>query len=208
MPSTIDDIMELASQSLAQTDYFSCDVFCTQALADAHKQEDWANYARILLPLQEARRQRRMRAADGTIQLGTTDLETSLNAWLMAIDHGCIAISHPHQVEDATALDKAARAQRRCVEVLFADNEPTQSSWTLRSLTGPPVNCSFPSPPDPPGDWFLDAGEVLGNAALRGGEAPLGDRHRIDQLEQMLQAVPHHEILLQQLGDAARAMCC
>ncbi|MHC4996015.1 MAG: hypothetical protein ACYTGQ_13285, partial [Planctomycetota bacterium] len=60
----IDTLMEEASEALAHTDYFRCEKRCLQALALARDDNDYERYARILLPLQEARRLRRQAAAD------------------------------------------------------------------------------------------------------------------------------------------------
>lgn len=227
--------MERASQSLAHMDYLTCEAFCLEALAIARQEQDWAYYARILLPLQEARRQRRMIAADGVVRLGTARLEQPVESWMVNLQAGCVVLTHPHKASDAQKLDHEARRLRRCVEVLFADNTEGSEAWTLRSYRGPAVSCLVPAPPrawqdswlapgerpstneedrdnddvelaSTPADWFIDATEALGDAALEQVTAAQGDSHRIAQLEAMLDVVTDHEILHQQLGDAARAM--
>lgn len=234
MPSVLNDIMERASAALGRMDYLSCEALCLIALAAARNADDWSYYARILLPLQESRRQRRMIAADGLIRLGTTDLEPPASAWLPRLAPGCMVVTHPHRPADASSLANNARQRRHCVEVLFADNPARASTWTLRSFNGPAVSCKLAAPPpqwldrwldpasarppppsmptDPkqgttPTDWFLDACEALGDAALAGVDAQSGHRARIEALETMLGVVTDHEILHQRLGDAARAMC-
>ena len=67
----VDAIMEDASQALSRMDYLSCETFCLKALSLARRAKRWPVYARILLPLQETRRQRRMIAAAGVIRLGS-----------------------------------------------------------------------------------------------------------------------------------------
>ena len=57
MTATLDDQMETASQALAELDYARCEALCVKALEQARKQSDWVMYQRVLLPLQEARRQ-------------------------------------------------------------------------------------------------------------------------------------------------------
>lgn len=244
--------MERASVALARMDYLAAEALCLRALQAARAAADWAYYARILMPLQEARRQRRMIAAEGVIRLGTARLTQSADRWLDSIDAGCIVVTHPHGAADARALEEAARAQQRYIEVLFADNAPDAEMWTLRAHHGPEVRCDRLAPPTawqdtwlPPGepadipsdaddardaddaesiddeaeestasavaaftpaDWFIDATEALGDAALAQVTALPGRRDRIAQLEQMLQVVTDHEILHQRLGDAARAM--
>src|SRR5690606_17570305 len=91
MSSTLDDIMERASRSLAAMDYLTCERLCVEALAAARRAQDWSYYARILLPLQEARRQRRLIAADGWVRLGTSDLEGPHHDWSGVFEAGCVA---------------------------------------------------------------------------------------------------------------------
>lgn len=236
--------MQRASEALARMDYLSVEDQCLEALRQAREDGAWPYYARILLPLQEARRQRRMIAADGVVRLGTARLEGGPMHWLSTLDVGCIVVTHPHTAADAHALEVEARRRRRYIEVLLADNAPGAEAWTICAFHELPgaerVRCTLPAPPpawqdswlaprqqpaegaadaddadrtpdDPPtglspADWFIDATEALGDAALRQVTAPAGDPERIAQLERMLQLVTDHEILHQRLGDAARAM--
>lgn len=220
--------MERASEALVKMDYLTCESLCLQALAMAHQQSAWSYYARILLPLQEARRQRRMIAAEGLLRFGTEGLTPPIVHWLAACDTGCIVVTAPHTADDARALDAAARQQRRHVEVLYAAPSPEMGTWTIRSFQGPEVHCTVSAPhdswqhrwldphtPEPgngagavatPADWFLNAGECLGDAALAQVRMDLPAHDRLVQLEQMLQVVIDHELLHQRLGDAARAI--
>ena len=66
MPNDLNTTMEHASAALQSMDYAACEAGCLTALAMAGNARRWSDYARILLPLQESRRQRRMIAVDGT----------------------------------------------------------------------------------------------------------------------------------------------
>jgi len=57
-----------------------------------------------------------------------------------------------------------------------------------------------------PADWFLDACEALGDAALEQVHCPLGNPRRVRILERCLQVVTDHEILHQELAQSARAV--
>lgn len=227
VPPSTDDIMQRASQALVKMDYLSCEALCLEALALARTRADWPTYARILLPLQEARRQRRMIAAEGVIRLGTGDLTAGAppTTWLDQVQAGCIVLTHPHTSDQAAALLRQARQKRLHIEVLFADNASNQPTWRVQSFDGPPVVCDRPAPPqewrdrwlpagevpvvtDPlaggptstsPTDWFLNAAEALGDAALQ--QTASSD---IDALEPLLAVAPDHEILHQRLAAAAR----
>ena len=221
--ASLDDIMERASNALSRMDYLTCETLCLDALALARSDANWADYARILLPLQEARRQRRMIAAQGIIRLGTSDLTGPAIDLLDQIQEGCIVLTQPHTADDADQLHHAARKQRLHVEVLLAVNPSDADTWRMQSFTGPAVACHRPAPPTPwreawlpagttpdlgdattslsatPADWFLDTAEALGDAALE--QTP---EQRVETLEPLLAVAPDHEILHQRLADAAR----
>ena len=234
MPPDPDRIMEAASAALARMDYLSCEDGCVEALAVARQRRDWPCYARILMPLQEARRQRRMIAADGVVRLGSAGLEGRAEQWPARIGAGCLLLTQPHTPEDACAAAQAARAQRRHVEILYAASPVHAPTWSIHAFRGPRVTCPRPAPPadlvgrwlraapgpdgtegSPPGaaelkgraaaaDFFLDACEGLGNAALAAIAAETRGAGRVAALEQCLEVVVDHEILHQRLAEAAR----
>lgn len=223
MPPTLDDIMESASQSLAAGDYLTCERLCVQALSEARKREYWPLYARILMPLQESRRQKRMIAAEGFIRLGGDDLEGPFGDWSNEFAAGCIVVTRPFTREHAAGLVAALDQQQRCAEVLFADNDMGAERWTVRSFAGPDISVQRPAPPadwrnrwlspqevaqagEPgPDDWFIDACEALGDAAIAQVRDPLGSIERIERLESMLAVSTDHELLHQALFEAALA---
>lgn len=229
MPLPLDSIMEQASEALARMDYLECEARCLEALRLARSVGDWSSYARVLLPLQESRRQRRMIAAEGVIRLGTTDLEASPAEWFTHFSSGCIVLTQPHDASVATRLLHEARDRRMCVEVLWADCPTSAGQWLLRSFEGPDVRCTLKAPPaewidtwlqqplprakgGQPGspetaaDWFLDACEALGDAALRELPERLNNLQALESLERCLLVVTDHEIIHQRLAAAARAM--
>lgn len=218
----LDQMMEAASGALARMDYLACEARCLEALAIARDRSDWAYYARILLPLQESRRQRRMIATEGTVRLGSSNLAGDMASWLERMGHGALVVTRPLQPQTAAALSALAQTKRRYVEVLFADNMVEAESWTLRSFAGPAVTCSIAPPPTAlidqwiacngetrgkpsPSDWFLVASEALGDAALAQVDQNLRGARRVEAIERCLRVVTDHEILHQCLGAAARA---
>ncbi len=176
-----------------------------------------------------------MIAAEGMVRLGTTDLTGDPAEWLERLPSGCIVLTYPHTAEDARILVDAARAGHRFVEVLLADNPAGAPQWVLRSFVGPVVHCSISSPPQTwinrwnapetpeaskapqkleqpkrqgksPADWFIDATEVLGDAALAHVKSGQNDEQQIMDLEKCLEVVVDHEIIHQRLGQTARAL--
>ncbi|MEO1236042.1 MAG: hypothetical protein AAFX76_04565 [Planctomycetota bacterium] len=215
MNKPLDTLMEHASQRLVDMDYLGSEALCLEGLAMARDAEDWNAYARVLLPLQECRRQRRMIAADTAVTLGT-------NACWRDPRDGCVAVTRPLGRDDALRIMRDAANHQRHVEVLWCDNEPDAATWTVRTAAGPAITCKVDAPhrdlinqriaPDEhegghaAAHWFVAASEALGDAALDAVTAPLGERARVEQLEAMVAAVGDHEILHQRLADAARAL--
>jgi hypothetical protein len=218
MSKPLDQLMERASRALVEMHYLEAESLCLEGLRMARAQRDWVAYARVLMPLQECRRQRRMIAADTAVQLGTA-------GGIDRLDAGCIAVTHPHSAEDAARLALEAGRQRRHVEVLYCDNAVEADTWRAMTYDGSQIACEVPAPAGLPlnqrlcadagplpqaitgaGHWFIAATEALGEEALRRVTAPLGSLDRVEQLERMVQAVDDHEILHQRLGDAVRAL--
>lgn len=214
MSTPLDALMERASRLLTDMDYLGSEALCLDALAIAKQANDWTAYARIVLPLQECRRQRRMIAADTAVQLGT-------NACWNDPRDGCVAVSKPLDRGAAERLAHDVADNQKYVEVLWCDNEPDADAWTLSTFGDIQVSCAVPAPNaawinqrlvsgdegfTAAGHWFIAASEALGDTALARVEAPLGSLERVEQLEHMVAAVGDHEILHQRLADAARAM--
>lgn len=213
MTSTIDQIMESASEALARMAYLPCEQLCMQALAHARQAADWALYARILLPLQESRRQRRMTAAEGGVRLGTTKLVDEPANWLTAHPTCCIVLTRPHNAETARLLKTIAQDQQLNIEILLADNTSDAPQWNLQSFAGPAAQYSLTKPSGDQQEcwtaspqWFLLASEMLGDVAIQNITAPPGTLQRVTELEACLDVVTDHEILHQQLWRAAKAL--
>jgi hypothetical protein len=152
-----------------------------------------------LLPLQEARRQRRMIAAEGAVRLGTGSLPLDVGAWGDKIRAGCVVLTTPHGVAAARWLLEQARRQKRCVEVLLADGGAEDQKWEVRSYQGPGVRCELPGPGPGLIDRWVEAEEPLGvrlpGSGVSTGETQAG----------LLDAVGWFLRACEALGDAALA---
>lgn len=218
-------LMEAASGALVEMSYLECEALCIQALEAARGAGAWEYVARILLPLQEARRQRRMIAAEGVIRLGTTTLTGTAEQWLERMGRGCIVVTSPHGPGVAAEVLRKARDGRKYVEVLYADSAPDGGRWRIASFGGPAVSVEVSAPPaecrdrwlEPGGgsgsdggvraaDWFLDAMDALGEAAMGtvAASSAAGAVERFERLDACLEVVTDHEILHQRLAEAAR----
>ena len=228
-PSTaaerIDDLMERASVELVARRYFDAERNALEALELAHRAGDFERMARILLPLQECRRQKRDLAADTRDRFRiTADLPKPAD-----IQPGFYLVEPPRDGLDGRSLRETA--DRQGVPIIVVTREPTtrDGKWPIVSLgpvvvrtriDPPPAKAppgrratasrrakspSLKAPPLPPIAWFLAAGEALGDRAIADAEERA--RNPIALLEELylrLAAVPDHEKLHQRLAEACR----
>ncbi len=223
--SGIDEQMERASEALARMNYLACERLCLESLALARGEGRFEDYARILLPLQESRRQRRLTAAEGGIRLGTAGLEGEPVDWLPRLNPGCILLTRPHGPAQARDLLNLAHERGLHIEVLLADNATADEKWQLRAFAGPDVRCDVDAPPRTwrdrwlharevqagqgeielePSGYFLAASEALGDEALRMAESEENILARLARLEACLEVITDHELLHQALARTAR----
>ncbi len=221
----LDQLMDQASLLLVKMQYLEAEKLCEQALKQARERKLWGYLARITLPLQECRRQRRMIAAEGHVVLGTDHLGTESLTELLELDSGCVVFTGKDAAANALRLMQNIRKNPRHLLVLAAS--VTKSQWTVHSAIQPILTITYPAPPEDwqhktlepgqwsdiaespwptPGDWFLDVLEKLGDQALKTIEPKDDTVKRVDALLASLHAVSDHEILHQQLAKAANAM--
>ena len=217
----IDDLMERASAALAAADYFEAEKLCVKALDRAVAAQDFERLARICLPLQEARRQKRHEAVDS----GNTFIIRELPARGEAILPGCYLLTPP--MIGLEALSMRELCDRRKVPALVLCKEPTAGSgkWPLVGVSGsdreslvvrtqvaPPEGFENMTPvgagegmrPGPSARWFLSAQEALGDAAIAKLKPGLPPDYKAVDLYEYLKAVPDHEKLHQALEAACR----
>ncbi len=66
---SLHDLCELGSELLIQTRYLEAEATLERAEREAWSSHDWDSLARLYMPLQEARRQRRQRCGEGVVAL-------------------------------------------------------------------------------------------------------------------------------------------
>src|SRR4051794_33841861 len=69
MPFDLQSLCELGQQQLMRTEYLEAEITLAEAEAQAWTNRDFATRARLSMPLQEARRQRRQRCGEGVVHL-------------------------------------------------------------------------------------------------------------------------------------------
>lgn len=220
--------MEQASQALVARDYFETERLAASALRKAHALSDYDRMARILMPLQEARRQKRDLAFDA----GKVALINSVLPEGRDLHAGCYLVAPPRVGVDGRTLREMADQKKVATIVIVREPTSRDGLWplvavgpvTLRAKVPPPD----PTPPPPPAkpakktakaggaagatpgqdlpprEWFIEACEALGDAAIEAVAETLPAATRVDHLMERLEALPDHEKLHQRLAEAAR----
>jgi len=201
----VDHLMEEASAALNDGRYGDAERRASEALGAAFAAGMHALMARILLPLQEARRQRVAFAADaGPIRI--VDHRISSEG---LPDDGCWVIQPPLVGADARRLRNDAIVAGRRVAVLC--REPlTRDGLCPIVAVGPTIvrtrfEAAEEGPERPPSHaWFAAALEALGDEAIATVNADLTPARRVIALFDRLETVVDHEKLHQALADACR----
>ncbi len=229
----IDELMDRASEALVATHYFECEEVALAALRQAHAIHDFDRMARILMPLQEARRQKRLIAADAAVVTEVLKPDALIDlrpgSYLLKAP-GCVGM-------DGRLLRDLANRERIPVNVVVHEPLTMTREWpvvavgpvTVRVRVQPAISPA-PSSDRPPAtakkrrgkakaaaaepgpapspdlltpEWFLRTLDLLGLGAMRYADAPTATA-RVDQLMQCLETVPEHELLHQTFADTCR----
>jgi len=193
--------MERASAALARSKYFECERLAAEALELAHAGHDYDRMSRILLPLQEARRNRRLAALD----LGRVTVVEQMPAEGEPIKPGCYLIQPPLVGADGRELRERALATDVPVVVVVREPKTRAGLWpvvmigpvTVRARVKPPAKETKIELP-----WFVAAGEALGDAAIDEVDPEIPVVERVAALLDRLNTVVDHEKLHQRLMDA------
>ncbi len=111
-------------QELMALDYLAAEATLVQAEALALQQFDWDTVARLYMPLQESRRQRRQRCGEGTIRLDliAASAHDTIDAAAVAQNypHGQLLIAGWGSIEPARQFRAIATRQRLYAETFLA----------------------------------------------------------------------------------------
>lgn len=201
----IDDLMNKASKALAQTSYFEAERMASKALYMAYQNCDFERMARILMPLQEARRQRCQIALDlGEI----TIIDEQLINEEFRIYPGCYLVRPPRVGAGARRLRLAALHAEIPVAVVCREPDTMLKFCPIVAIS--PGN-SLRTKIDPPADpdhpdmaWFVGAMEALGDAAIEDMDMGKAVEKRVEYLMGCLDATPEHERLHQALAQTCQ----
>jgi hypothetical protein len=201
----MDELMERASEALSQTNYFEAEKFAQRALIAAWQVGDFERMTRIILPLQEARRQRVQLAFDvGFVAV----MDGDPIGEDISIEPGCYLVRPPRVGADARRLRLAGLNQQ--VPVVVICREPTTQIRLcpiVSTLPGKSFRCKMDEPADqdaPELAWMAAAIEILGDTIIDEIDYEKPPEKRIDSLLEALEALPEHEGLHQALADTCR----
>jgi hypothetical protein len=199
--SRADRLMEDASRALAGARYGDAERIAADALHHAHQESDYERMARIVLPLQEARRLRRQQAADVkkvTRIDAYEDLEPLLTG-TKPIKPGCYLIEPMLVGADGRELRDRALADDVPVFVINREPPDALNRWPIVAVGPVTVRTRLQPPKKLDVAWMLAAGEALGDAALARLDPADDAASRADHLVELLAAVIDHEKLHQAL---------
>ncbi len=221
--TAIDRLMERAGSALLATRYLEAERHAARALELAFNKRDYDRMARILLPLQEARRQRRQLAVDSGRR---SVIDTPRKA--DPPQAGLVLVQPPMIGAEARALRESLAAAGVPALVLAREPLTRDGSWpivavgrgvaggtplSLRVRVAPPRHVArvetSPTRDDsdgepPPASWFERTAEALGDAAIARVNPSDPAAWRVDDYMDCLDAHPDHEKLHQRLADACR----
>lgn len=223
----VDRLMERASAALEKMHYFEAERLALRALVRAHGRFDFERMSRIVLPLQEARRQKRQLAVESGWRALLASM-AELGAAREVPMPGCYLLQPPLIAADARGLREAADAAG--VPVLVVTREPLtlEGKWpvvavgpgaaggvSVRARVDPPVSLervegrvtkdSYGQGWElPRAEWFEGAAEAMGDAAIAKLRAEDPAAWRVEELMEYLDAHPDHEKLHQRLEENCR----
>jgi len=192
--------MERASSALTHSKFFECERLATEALELAHAAHDYERMARILLPLQEARRNRRLSAID----TGKVTSMTELPPEGTPVRAGCYLIQPPLVGADGREFRERALAAGVPVLVIVREPKTRLGLWPV-VMIGPVTVRARIHPPKHETKvdmaWMVAASEALGDAAIDDVDPEIPAVERVVALVDRLNTVVDHEKLHQHLMD-------
>lgn len=114
---------ELGQQQLMRMEYLAAEATLAAAEAQAWANRDWDLLARLYMPLQEARRQIRIRCGEGVVALDmlalNADDQVSAQRMLEHYPHGQLLVGGWGTIEPAVQVRRLARERGLYVEALL-----------------------------------------------------------------------------------------
>ena len=194
--SRIDELTHKAQASLKATKWFEAERLAQRALEMAHEVGDFGRMRKIILPLQEARRQRMQQVSS------TRGLKVKILSEPLEEDHkvgpGLYMLQPPLVGADARRVRLSA-LQREVAALVICREPSTQLGLvpivaiglvTVRARIDGPAKSAGPDK-----GWFLWALEQVGDAAIGMIDTGMDAVRQVDTAMCLLDAIPEHEAL-------------
>jgi len=201
--TSINSLMTKAQLALSRNHWFEAERLCARALDMARGECDFNLMARIVLPLQEARRQR-MQIAFDSKKLVILDTPTTEER---QFEPKCYLVQPPLVGADARRM--RLLALEREIPAMFLCREPKNQlglcpvvavgQITVRVRIDPPKKWEKPDLA-----WYIEACEQLGDAAIEALDRDAEPARQVDALLERLDTVPDHEKLHQALAELCK----
>ncbi len=201
---SIESLMERASEALTAGRYLESELLADEALHEAWRRGLYEMMARITLPLQEARRQRRLAAVESGKLFVVEEGEVIPGSDGGAVECGCYVVMPPHVAADARQIRMNGLVQG--VAVVALSREPTtQAGLVPMAVVGPcPIRVRLKPVKKMTPEWCLDVIEALTEEAFLRIDRTRPVCKQVDFLMDFLDALPESEGLHQDLAATAR----
>ena len=174
----LQELCETGQDRLMRMDYLGAEAALSEAEAQAWAGRDWDTLARLYMPLQEARRQRRLRCGEGTVALdlvaeGPDDRVDSRRV-LEKVPHGQLLVAGWGTIEPALAVRRLQAEHGLFVETFLAAAYPVGEGSAVAIVPTEEVQL-----PDPSGPWSIDrlvAALPPHSIVMNADELPRGSR--------------------------------
>ncbi len=208
---SVNQLMERASAALLATSYFEVETLCVKAMEMARRSRDFETMSRIILPLLEARRQRRHMATD----TGVVKVLVSLPSDDTVLESGCYLLKPPLIAAEAAMVRDLAFARQIPAAILTREPRTSTGKWPVvavnsdrsfrTQIDAPKINgVEIPDGEAPDVGWFMLAVEAVGDAAISKLKSTDPAAFRVDDLWESMMCLPEHEKLHQRFVTECR----
>jgi len=201
----IESLMDRATGSLSSGRFIESERISDEALHRAWKSGQYGLMSRILLPLQEARRQRRLAAAETGKVFIVEEGQVIPGSDEGSMASGCYVVMPPNVAADARQIRMNGLAQGVSV-MAFACEPRTQAGLLPVAVVGP---CALRTRLKPVKtfavSWCLEVVEALASEALMYMDRTRPIEKQVDILMDYLDALPESEEFHLELAEAAKS---
>src|SRR5688500_8837657 len=146
----LQELCESGQESLMRMDYLRAEALLVEAEAHAWEARDWDTLARLYMPLQETRRQRRLRCGEGTVALdliseGPDDRVDGRRA-VENFPHGQLLVAGWGTIEPARQVRALQAEHGLFVETFLAAVYPVGGGRAVAIVPSEDVRLPAPSP--------------------------------------------------------------